>query len=167
MDPLKLLVIVGSTLVLSVASTKGQHQPNSTVSLTLNRGYGRAVFSSCRLVVDLPGTAGHALLQCGYPGKDGKGQPIPPLRVEEELGTAEANALLDLIRRSNLDKGDASGTDERSGDGEFDTLTVNNDGHVVVLVTTGNPSFVQFYPRRELLAHLLSIEKRLVDRGNR
>jgi hypothetical protein len=164
MYPLKLLATVGSIVMLSIAPSAVEHQPSSTISLTLNREYGRAVFSWCRLVVGLSDGAGNATLQCRYNGPDGKGQP-PLLTAEEVLTSSEANTLTDLVKKSNLYKGEASGTDETAGDGEFETLAVNTDGRVVVLVTTGNPSFVQFHPRRELRSHLVTIEKRLLDKG--
>jgi hypothetical protein len=166
MHPLKRLATIAGVLMLSVSASDVQRQPNSTVTLTLNREYGRASYASCRLIVALSGGSGGALLHCAYAGTDGNGQPIPPLRAEEELPADEANALLDLVGRANLYKGEASGTDETPGDGVFETLTVTTDGRVVVLVTTGNPSFLQYHPRRELRSQLVTIEKRLLDKGS-
>ena len=59
------------------------------------------------------------------------------------------------------------GQDASASDGPFETLKMNSSRGAVLLVTSGNPTFVQNPARRELLAQLRAIRKRLVDQGAR
>ena len=152
---------------LFVASTSGwQRQQNANnFTLALNREYGRALFSSCRLSIVSYEGAGRAFLRCSYLGRDSKGTSIPPLTAEDALTAVEIKKVIDLVKRSNLYDGESIGEDATSTDGIFETLTLSKDRRTTVLVTSGNPSFLEFHPRRELLSELALIEQRLMNKG--
>jgi hypothetical protein len=77
------------------------------------------------------------------------------LRANRELTDTEAADFLRLARAANLYATKGVGRDGRAGDLFLTTLTVHDQGAIVMLVVSGNPEF-DSGARRELLAFLRS-----------
>ncbi len=88
----------------------------------------------------------------------------PPGEVSRlELSGREREEIVGMLRRAELFEGRHLGTDARTGDGPFNTLTVRNGAVAAVLVTSGNVSF-RIGARGGLLASLTELRLRLDDR---
>lgn len=159
-------LVIGLMLPWLFALTDaGRRQPSNDFQLSLERKYGRAIFSECRLDVVSFAARATVSLHCAYAARDGKGKPIQPLIAREEWPQAEVRRFGDLVQRSALFDGGHIGTDSTASDGVFETIEMRSNGRAVVLVTSGNETFVKTPARRELLTLLQAVEKRLADQG--
>jgi hypothetical protein len=116
-------------------------------------------YRSCALRIDLwPMNRNHAELEC---------EPITGSRVKgtQDLRIADAFRLRRLVVGADLYGPDHIGDDLTPGDGAFDTLRFRpaGGGRAVVLVTSGNRSFVEHQARRELLELLEQTHSGLME----
>jgi hypothetical protein len=115
-------------------------------------------YRSCALRIDLwPLNRNHAELEC---------EPMTGSRVKstQDLRIADAFRLRRLAVAADLYGPDHIGDDLTPGDGTFETVRLrpSGGGRAVVLVTSGNRSFVENPDRRELLELLDQIHSGLL-----
>ena len=89
------------------------------------------------------------------------------VRFAEQLSEIQAGLLRQLVEAANLYGPDHVGLDITPGDGIFETLRFQpaGGGRAAVVVTSGNDSFVNQQPRRELRRLLADIEADLRRKG--
>ncbi len=119
--------------------------------MTLRRDHGYWTYRSCSLEISLFLNISQASFRCDT----AEGGSVHSTR---EMTDDEVTGLRRLAQAADLYGGDHIGVDNTSEDGAFETLRVRpvEGGRAVVLVTSGNRSFVDHEARRELL--------RLLDR---
>ncbi len=151
---LRYLICCGALLAMM---ERPNDQSDDNVALTLTRQYGRARFRDCRLDVTVFERQGQTALQCTF-----NIEPPKSLRAERALTPQEVTTFSALMRGSDLCSGGHTGRDTRAVDGVLETLMAGcSEGHVAVLVTSGNPSFAANDARRQLLDRLHALEDEL------
>jgi hypothetical protein len=123
----------------------------SHFAMILKRDHGMWTYRACSLEITLFLNASRASFDCDA-GEGGR------VQAAREMTHDEVTGLRRLAQAADLYGGDHLGEDFTPGDGSFETLRVRpvEGGRAVVLVTSGNRSFVDHEARRELL--------RLLDR---
>jgi hypothetical protein len=142
----------------------GQTERLGDFQLSLSDEVGR-VIQRCRLGVVVFQGLGRAEVYCTLPRRNGRGEPVFPLTFHEQLSLDESTRLVSVVQSAALYDGGHVGTDPSAVDGPYEPLRMNSSGGAVLLVTSGKPTFVQNPARRELLAQLRAIKKRLVDQA--
>lgn len=147
----KSTVLLASLAALLMASQLSLAQSDGAIQLSLNRRYGRALFSSCELTVTISAGTGSSLMQCFR--VPGAASP-PDLLQNRTLAARDVTEILRLSRASDLFAGGHVGSDATAGDGLFETLKVTESGRkTAVLVSSGNATF-ESGSRRELIVLL-------------
>jgi hypothetical protein len=132
-------------------------QSSNNIVLTLEREYGRALYTQCRLGVVVFERQGRVSLWCALNMPGGK-----QLSAERALTSKEAAELPALVAASDLCGSGHIGRDDTASDGILETLQTRcPGGTVAVVVTSGNPTFQPDGARRSLLDRLYSLEKDL------
>jgi hypothetical protein len=126
----------------------------------LKREHGMWKYESCTLEVALFVDSNEVSFVC-HPTKGRS------LRVAAQMSPIQAELLRDLVEASHLFGPDHAGVDATPGDGIFETLRFQSAeaGPAAVVVTSGNESFVNQQPRRELRRLLAEIEADLRRKG--
>ena len=136
-------------------------QPSDNIVLSLKREYGRALYTQCRLDVVVFERQGRVSLWCALDTPGGR-----QLSAERVLASTEAAELPALVAASELCGPGNIGQDDTASDGVLETLQTRcPGGTVVVVVTSGNPTFQPDGARRSLLDRLYSLEKDLQRRA--
>jgi hypothetical protein len=139
------------TLTWLVAAFLQPAPPSRSIALSLRQEFGRAVYTSCQLDIVISDGSGGASSRCVR-------NATPPSHVggERKLTAEQTKQLLAVARDSDLWGGGHVGVDSTAADGLFETLKVNGSQGTVVLVTSGNPTFMSGR-RRQLLQMLHTI----------
>ena len=130
--------------------------------MSLIREYGCAAYRECRMHVVAYDGRVVTELHCTYSGNDGRGRRIPPLYARYEHPLDAGKQLMGLVEQSRLYDGGHIGGDATASDGIFEVLKLVSDRGAVMVVTSQNPTF-QSGVRKELLAALTTLEKRLSE----
>ena len=120
----------------------------SIFRMTLTREHGHWKYRTCSVDLLLSPETGRATFECnGTHGRAGS---------KRDVSEGEAGNLRRLAQDANLYGGGTIGEDLTPADGVFETLRFRpgEGGRAVVLVTSGNRSFVDDAARRELLGLL-------------
>lgn len=129
-------------------------------TLVFTREYGMWTFRACTLEVGLFVNASRVSLEC---------EPTRGARVKvgQQLAAEEVTRLRELVIAADLYGAEHIGEDRTPNDGIFETLRFRptGGGQAVVLVTSGNESFVANDARRDLLQFLGTIETALSKNG--
>lgn len=136
-------------------------QATPDVLLALDQRFGRALFSSCRLTVDLPATAaGQAVLTCA----PNLANPVDA-RAIRRLSSRELRQLRTLVgqlRLPNQTAGDIT-VDPSSTDGVLETLFVTGTASPWAATVSGHPDF-RDGANAQLLAELHKLIRELQPR---
>lgn len=143
------LLITLLTVMLAIASVCLAEAPPLQVSL--EQRFGRALFRSCVLQIQVIERAGRGALRCVR-----NTSPPTEFASERALTPQELERLRRLSSGSGLFSGTAIGKSFEAVDGVTETVSVQRGSERIVLVASGNPSF-ETGSRRELLNLLHSI----------
>lgn len=130
----------------------------SHFTVVFRREYGMWKYRACTLEISLFLNTNRATLECDT--ADGA-----RVNAHQELADGEATRLRRLAQAADLYGPDHIGRDLTPTDGVFETLRFRPvaGGRAVVLVTSGNRSFVDHEARRDLLQLLNRIESDLAE----
>jgi hypothetical protein len=122
-------------------------------NVIFTREYGMWKYETCVLQIELSVDSNQVSLVCRLT----KGGDVS---FVEQLSPIRAGLLRELVESADLYGPDHAGQDSTPGDGIFETLRLQpaGGGRAAVVVTSGNHSFVEQQPRRELLRLLAQIE---------
>jgi hypothetical protein len=136
----------------------GDFPPHFTVVFT--REYGMWKYRACTLEISLFLNTNRATLECDTTDS-------ARVNSNRELVDGEATRLRRLAQAADLYGPDHIGRDLTPTDGVFETLRFRPvaGGRAVVLVTSGNRSFVDHEARRQLLQLLNQIESDLAEKA--
>ena len=116
-----------------------------------------SVWGHCELTLSTSGSR-------DVTSKTACGKPL--VRRTRTLDAPEASHIRALVAAANVFEGPSWGRDDRVFDASYETLEVRGDSAVVLLVTSGNPSFERG-SRRLLLEALHRIMERTSEGGRR
>lgn len=129
-------------------------------TVVFTREYGMWKYRACMLEISLFLNTNRAALECDTAGG-------ARMKSTQELADGDATRLRQLAQAADLYGPDHLGQDVTPTDGVFETLRFRPvaGGRAVVLVTSGNRSFVDQEARRDLLQLLNRIESDLREKA--
>jgi hypothetical protein len=146
--------VLATVVLVSTPSANAQSNTARTWTLTQENA-GLAVFPKCTLRVAVFQQQASIEIGCAHLKSS---PPLADLHARRELSRRELDAFIELSNGSDLYGGGHTGkVGPPYGSGSrLETLTVFccDRNEVVVLVTTGNPTFEKDGPRRRLLGQL-------------
>lgn len=146
---LLLLLIVASGTHLNAHQSAPASEAHA-LHVSLEQRFGRAIFRSCELTVEMVERIGRATLRCVW-----NTSPPSDFISNRALTSQETERLLALTTGSDILSDAGTGNDLQAADGVTETVTIQRGVERTVLVASGNPSFEG--SRHQLLNLLHSI----------
>jgi hypothetical protein len=148
-------------LCLALVSAGGDQsvaaQSDRAFALQLEQEYGRARYESCQMVISGFERNGSVHVRCVTHTRS-----RASVEAARQLTLHEIDEIQSLASDADLCGGGYAGRDFTPSDGVFETLRAEcQDGRVVILVTSGNPTFEANRARAKLLERLHSLRQQL------